>query len=149
MPALSPFTNEPYADFSIAANRAAMESALGVVRAAHEAYGQGGVLTCTDLSVLFHHSTSRIADPKLGGQRSFAHAFRRNNRRIDSATGQIAFYGICPPLGKIHIVGIGSAAVRMPHNAYSLHATNRLDTIRKFVQFCASRTPQAVTIEIE
>lgn len=33
-----------------------------LVRAAHEAYGQGGVLTCTDLSVLFHHSTSRIAE---------------------------------------------------------------------------------------
>ena len=33
-----------------------------LVRAAHEAYGQGGVLSCTDLSVLFHHSSNRIAE---------------------------------------------------------------------------------------
>jgi len=33
-----------------------------LVRAAHEAYGQGGAITCTDLSVLFHHSSNRIAE---------------------------------------------------------------------------------------
>jgi len=33
-----------------------------LVRAAHEAYGQGGAITSTDLSVLFHHSSNRIAE---------------------------------------------------------------------------------------
>jgi hypothetical protein len=33
-----------------------------LVRVANEAYAQGGVLTCTDLSVLFHHSHSRVAE---------------------------------------------------------------------------------------
>lgn len=33
-----------------------------LVRAANDAYAQGGVLTCTDLSVLFHHGHSRIAE---------------------------------------------------------------------------------------
>jgi len=33
-----------------------------VVRAAHEAYGQGGAITCTDLSVSFHHSSNRVAE---------------------------------------------------------------------------------------
>jgi hypothetical protein len=33
-----------------------------LVRAAHEAYRQGGAITCTDLSVLFHHSSNRIAE---------------------------------------------------------------------------------------
>ena len=33
-----------------------------LVRAAHEAYAQGGVLTTTDLSVLFHHGHSRVAE---------------------------------------------------------------------------------------
>ncbi len=32
-----------------------------LVRVANEAYAQGGVITCTDLSVLFHHSCSRVA----------------------------------------------------------------------------------------
>lgn len=32
-----------------------------VARAANEAYAQGGVLTCTDLSLLFNHSASRIS----------------------------------------------------------------------------------------
>lgn len=35
---------------------------LALVRAAHEAYGQGGAITCTDLSVLFHHSSNRVAE---------------------------------------------------------------------------------------
>jgi hypothetical protein len=34
----------------------------GLVRAAQEAYAQGGVLTCTDLSMLFHHGHSRVAE---------------------------------------------------------------------------------------
>jgi hypothetical protein len=33
-----------------------------LVRAANDAYAQGGVLTCTDLGVLFHHSHRRIAE---------------------------------------------------------------------------------------
>jgi len=33
-----------------------------LVRAANDAYAQGGVLTCTDLSVLFHFGHSRIAE---------------------------------------------------------------------------------------
>lgn len=33
-----------------------------LVRVAREAYAQGGVLTCTDLAVLFHHSKGRVAD---------------------------------------------------------------------------------------
>ncbi|MFQ5792514.1 MAG: DUF1670 domain-containing protein, partial [Acidobacteriota bacterium] len=33
-----------------------------LVRAANDAYAQGGVLTCTDLSVLFHLGHSRIAE---------------------------------------------------------------------------------------
>jgi hypothetical protein len=32
-----------------------------LVRAAHDAYAQGGVLTCTDLGLLFNHSVGRIA----------------------------------------------------------------------------------------
>jgi hypothetical protein len=32
-----------------------------VVRAANDAYAQEGVLTCTDLSLLFNHSVSRIS----------------------------------------------------------------------------------------
>lgn len=34
---------------------------VALVRAAHEAYAQGGVLSCTDLAILFHHSAGRIA----------------------------------------------------------------------------------------
>jgi len=33
-----------------------------LVRAAHDAYAQGSVLTCTDWSVLFHHDHSRVAE---------------------------------------------------------------------------------------
>lgn len=33
-----------------------------LVRAANEAYAQGGVLSCTDLSVLFHRSRRRLAE---------------------------------------------------------------------------------------
>lgn len=33
-----------------------------LVRAANDAYAQGGVLTCTDLGVLFHHGHSRVAE---------------------------------------------------------------------------------------
>jgi len=33
-----------------------------LVRVANEAYAQGGVITCTDLSVLFHHGHSRVAE---------------------------------------------------------------------------------------
>jgi len=33
-----------------------------LVRAANDAYAQGGVLTCTDLSVLFHRGHSRVAE---------------------------------------------------------------------------------------
>lgn len=33
-----------------------------LVRAANDAYAQGGVLTCTDLGVLFHHSHTRVAE---------------------------------------------------------------------------------------
>jgi hypothetical protein len=32
-----------------------------LVRAAHDAYAQGGVLSCTDLGLLFNHSAGRIA----------------------------------------------------------------------------------------
>jgi len=33
-----------------------------LVRVAQEAYAQGGVLTCTDLGMLFHHSPNRVAE---------------------------------------------------------------------------------------
>lgn len=33
-----------------------------IVRAANDAYSQGGLLTTTDLSILFYHSHSRVAD---------------------------------------------------------------------------------------
>lgn len=34
----------------------------GLVRAAHDAYAQGGVLTVTDLALLFNHSTSWVSE---------------------------------------------------------------------------------------
>ncbi len=43
-----------------AARREVLKHAL--VRAANDAYAQGGVLTCTDLGLLFHHSHNRVAD---------------------------------------------------------------------------------------
>jgi hypothetical protein len=37
-----------------------------IVRAAFDAYSQGGVLTCTDLGLLFQRSYSRVAIPSAG-----------------------------------------------------------------------------------
>ena len=56
-----------------------------VVRVAKEAYAQGGVLTCTELALLFHHSRGRIAELI---------------RKYEAATGEIV-----PRRGNIHDLG--------------------------------------------
>jgi hypothetical protein len=56
-----------------------------LVRAAHDAYAQGGVLTTTDLAVLFHRSHSRVADMI---------------RQYEAETGKVV-----PRRGNVHDIG--------------------------------------------
>lgn len=56
-----------------------------VVRVAKEAYAQGGVLTCTELALLFHHSRGRIA---------------QLIREYEAATGEVV-----PRRGNVHDLG--------------------------------------------
>jgi len=56
-----------------------------LVRAANDAYAQGGVLTCTDLSVLFHRAHSRVAELI---------------RQYEAETGEVV-----PRRGNIHDMG--------------------------------------------
>lgn len=56
-----------------------------LVRAANDAYAQGGVLACSDLALLFHHSAGRIAGLI---------------REYEAETGQIV-----PRRGSVHDIG--------------------------------------------
>jgi hypothetical protein len=56
-----------------------------LVRVAKEAYAQGGVLTCTDLGMLFHHSPNRVAELI---------------RQYEDETGEIV-----PRRGNVHDIG--------------------------------------------
>lgn len=56
-----------------------------LVRAAHDAYAQGGLLTTSDLSLLFHHGHSRVAELI---------------RQYETATGQVV-----PRRGNLHDIG--------------------------------------------
>lgn len=56
-----------------------------LVRAAHDAYAQGGLLTTSDLSLLFHHGHSRVAELI---------------RQYETATGRVV-----PRRGNLHDIG--------------------------------------------
>lgn len=56
-----------------------------LVRAAHDAYAQGGVLSCTDLALLFNHTAGHVA---------------RLIRQYEAETGQVV-----PRRGNVHDMG--------------------------------------------